>query len=56
VRTDRWRFTQWSNGAQELYDHERDSEENYNVAKSRPEIVAEMAARLKSLPPYPPKP
>ena len=56
VRTDRWRFTQWSNGAQELYDHERDAEENYNVAKSRPEIVAEMAARLKSLPPYVPKP
>jgi uncharacterized sulfatase len=56
ICTDRWRFTQWSDGAQELYDHERDPEENYNVAKSQPEIVATLAAKLKSLPAYPRKP
>lgn len=56
VRTDRWRFIQWTDGVKELYDHESDSEENYNVAKRFPEIVAALAAKLKSLPPYPRNP
>ena len=55
VRTARWRFTQWSDGAQELYDHDNDTEENQNVAKSHPEIVAQLSARLKTLPSYKPK-
>ena len=55
VRTARWRFTQWSDEAQELYDHDNDSEENHNVAKSHPEIVAQLSAHLKSLPPYKPQ-
>ncbi len=54
VRTDRWRFTLWSDGAQELYDHESDAEENHNVAMEHADVVAELAAKLKSLPPYPP--
>jgi uncharacterized sulfatase len=53
VRTDRWRFTQWSDGAQELYDEERDPEENHNVAKNHPEVVAELRQRLAALPPWP---
>jgi iduronate 2-sulfatase len=54
VRTDRWRYTQWSDGAQELYDHDRDPEENHDVAKANPEVVEKLAARLKALPPYQP--
>ena len=53
VRTERWRFTQWSDGTQELYDHDRDPEENHNVAASNAEIVRMLAAKLKTLPPYP---
>jgi uncharacterized sulfatase len=52
VRTDRWRFTRWSNGQTELYDHQVDPEENHNVAKANSAVVAQLAARLKSLPPY----
>jgi uncharacterized sulfatase len=32
VRTDRWRYTEWSDGNRELYDHETDPEENHNLA------------------------
>jgi arylsulfatase A-like enzyme len=56
VRTSRWRLTQWSDGSRELYDHDRDPEENYNVAKANPAVVEELAARLKTLPPYPATP
>lgn len=52
VRTGRWRFTQWSDGDAELYDHDKDPEENFNVAKSNPSVVAELQARLNELPPY----
>jgi iduronate 2-sulfatase len=51
VRTDRWRFTQWSDGTQELYDHDNDTEENHNVAKANPAVIESLAARLKTLPP-----
>ncbi|MBI3882183.1 MAG: sulfatase [Verrucomicrobia bacterium] len=56
VRTAHWRFTQWSDGAQELYDHDHDAEENHNVAQANPAVVAELVARIKTLPPYPPTP
>ena len=52
VRTQRWRFTQWSDGIQELYDHESDAEKNHNLAKANPTVVEELAARLKTLPSY----
>ena len=52
VRTERWRFTQWSDGIQELYDHESDAEENHNLAKANPTVVEELAARLKTRPSY----
>jgi iduronate 2-sulfatase len=32
VRTDRWRYTKWSDGRQELYDHSVDPEETHNLA------------------------
>lgn len=51
VRTNRWRLTRWSDGEAELYDHDSDPEESHNVAKKHPSVVAELDARLKSLPP-----
>lgn len=33
VRTDRWRYTQWSDGAAELYDELNDPQETYDLAK-----------------------
>lgn len=56
VRTTRWRFTRWSDGTQELYDHSTDPEENRNVAQANPGVAATLAALLKALPPYPPTP
>ena len=52
VRTARWRFTQWSDGIQELYDHDSDPEEHHNLAKANPTVVEELVARLRTLPPY----
>ena len=46
VRTPRWRFTRWSDGAVELYDHDSDPEENRNVATAQPEVVERLAAML----------
>jgi len=49
IRTDRWRYTEWSDGARELYDHAADPEENHNLAGAsqvRP-IVQELSARLQ---------
>jgi iduronate 2-sulfatase len=56
VRTARWRFTRWSDGQTELYDHDNDPEENHNVAQTNPAVVAQLAARLNTLPPYKPAP
>jgi len=56
VRTTRWRFTLWSDGQTELYDHDHDPEENHNVAETNPTVVAQLTARLKTLPPYKPGP
>jgi uncharacterized sulfatase len=52
VRTARWRLTRWSDGQTELYDHDQDPEENHNVAPAHPEVVAQLEARLKTLPVY----
>ena len=56
VRTTRWRFTRWSDGQTELYDHDADPEENHNVAQANPAVVAQLEARLRTLPPYQPAP
>jgi uncharacterized sulfatase len=56
VRTARWRFTLWSDGQKELYDHDADPEENHNVANANPAVVKQLTARLKTLPPYQPAP
>ncbi len=55
VRTARWRFTQWSDGASELYDHDADTEETRNVAAApaNAAVAQEMKERLQKLPPWP---
>lgn len=55
VRTARWRFTQWSDGTSELYDHNADPEETRNLAgePAHAPTVAQLKARLDTLPPWP---
>jgi uncharacterized sulfatase len=51
VRTERWRYTEWDHGKQgaELYDHDSDPGEYYNLARN-PEYnqtVAELSNALR---------
>jgi arylsulfatase A-like enzyme len=49
VRDDKWRFTRWSDGQTELYDHDHDHEEVNNVAESHPEVTKALAKRLDGI-------
>jgi len=42
VRTDRWRYTEWSDGRRELYDHTVDPEETRNLA-DQPQYAGTMS-------------
>ena len=46
VRTDRWRYTRWSDGTAELYDHAADPEETRNVVGAHAAVVPELARLL----------
>jgi hypothetical protein len=46
VRTDRWRYTRWSDGTAELYDHAADPEETHNVVAAHADLVPELARLL----------
>ena len=50
IRTDRWRYTEWSDGQRELYDHESDPEETQNVVEANAKVAAELSAKLKAGP------
>jgi hypothetical protein len=50
IRTARWRFTRWSDGPTELYDHETDPEELHDVSAQHADVVAELTARIQKLP------
>jgi iduronate 2-sulfatase len=54
VRTDRWRYTRWSDGTAELYDESADPQENQNLAghAKHQAQVAELARLLDTLPPF----
>ena len=55
IRTARWRFTQWSDGTSELYDHDADAEETRDVS-TNPEhatVITELKSQLLTLPPWP---
>jgi hypothetical protein len=51
IRTARWRFTRWSDGPTELYDHETDPEELHDVSAQHADVVAELRDRIQKLPP-----
>ena len=55
VRTARWRFTQWSDGTSELYDHDANPEETRDLSRlaEHQTIITELKAQLRSLPPWP---
>jgi uncharacterized sulfatase len=46
IRTERWRFTAWSDGTRELYDHSVDPEETKNVAAAHPQVTRDLAQQL----------
>lgn len=48
LRTDRWRYIEWSDGSVELYDHDRDPEEWRNVARdpANAKTLADLKAKL----------
>lgn len=54
IRTDRWRFTLWSDGQSELYDHDSDPEELQNIAEEHPDIVKDLSGRIQTLPRFNP--
>jgi len=56
IRTDRWRFTLWSDGVTELYDHDADPEEIRDVSASNAGVVAALTVRLQELPSFSPRP
>ncbi len=51
IRTDRWRYTEWSDGARELYDHASDPEETRNEIAAHPEIARELRQQLQAVHP-----
>jgi iduronate 2-sulfatase len=48
LRTDRWRYIEWSDGSAELYDHSTDPEEWRNVAadSANAKVLAELKGKL----------
>jgi uncharacterized sulfatase len=58
VRTDRWRFIQWSDGAAELYDHDRDPEETHDVSAdpANAKLILDLKAHIaQKVGPYRPR-
>jgi uncharacterized sulfatase len=47
IRTARWRFTRWSDGQTELYDHDSDPEELRDVSGMYANIVKELSQQLQ---------
>jgi iduronate 2-sulfatase len=56
IRTARWRFTRWSDGQTELFDHDTDPEEHYEVSAQHADVVTELTARIQTLPSLAPNP
>jgi arylsulfatase A-like enzyme len=50
LRTDRWRYIEWSDGNAELYDHAADPEEWHNVAgdAANAKLLAELKGKLSA--------
>lgn len=56
IRTARWRFTRWSDGKTELFDHDTDPEELRDVSSNHPDLITDLTARLQTLPRFTSKP
>jgi len=56
VRTERWRYTQWTDGNAELYDELADPQEIHDVAddSGNAALIAELKAKLKKVGPFVP--
>ena len=54
VRTQRWRYTRWSDGTAELDDHQVDPEETHDVAgdPAHADLIRDHARLLDALPPW----
>ncbi len=52
VRTARWRFTLWSDGQTELFDHDVDAEELHDVSAQHADVVAELTGWIEKLPSF----
>jgi iduronate 2-sulfatase len=52
IRTDRWRFTLWSDGQTELYDHNTDPEELHDASAQHADVISELTSRIQKLPPF----
>ena len=46
IRTDRWRYTEWSDHARELYDHDHDPQETINLIDQHPDVVMRLHEQL----------
>ena len=48
IRTDRWRYTEWSDGSRELYDQTADPEETTNLVADpqRKSVVRQLSNQL----------
>jgi iduronate 2-sulfatase len=49
IRTDRWRYTEWSDGARELYDHAHDPEETQNIFETNSDTVKSLTEQLHAI-------
>jgi len=56
IRTARWRFTRWSDGKTELFDHDTDPEELRDVSSNHTDLITDLTARLRTLPRFTSKP
>jgi uncharacterized sulfatase len=56
VRTERWRYIQWTDGTSELYDELNDREEVHDVASDpgNAALIQELKAKLKQIGPFEP--
>ena len=56
VRTDRWRFIQWSDGNAELYDELNDPQETHDLSKATQHaaLIQEMKRHLAKIGPFKP--
>jgi len=48
IRTDRWRYTEWTDGQRELYDHATDPQETRNVLKANSDTAEALSQQLRA--------